>query len=545
MNETIGVKGGRQDLIRTMRISKKQKEKLTLIEEEKSVRELEKKVRRQQTFTLIRTLPIVISFGTIQTLYDVATNKHEHDLEEEKSKWNIREYDGDISSKTPFEERRQKNTRIITTPSGEKVVVHMAPLSFDFDKAKPMSLVPKKIEEVVEILPLSTPKVSKGIPDSDFHDSDQKEEKSFFDVPFFEGEHVDSLEEKLQEIESYRIVLEYEKQLKDIRFELRQLVYDYAVLEEDERQIVFLEDAEIILERLSQVISKLEELKKKIQVDSWDQMDDNYIYTLIEDYLKEFKNGNFVSKFKDSPLYVEISKKLDEIDGKKDSFSKRLDDRRDKLALKEDDFSKLKAQSTLFEKVNQQLRNFQEDQERFLAEIQEKIANSMTVHEKTEIQFQAMNRQGRRLMRMLSLQMMFPGLFVGRAVATTAASYLYFMQQIVHPTTVTRKFKVVEVKDYQDTIENSIHALDDAHDLLGKTVSQIDKMMLQLKEEYQQYAGIFSEYDEIFRNLKRVKRDLEEKEYEMEKMRDQQMLVLSQNNAKVLKRGTYPMSTDV
>ena len=48
MDETIGVKGGHNDRRRTIVITKRNKKKLEEYEEERYIRDLEKKVKRQQ-----------------------------------------------------------------------------------------------------------------------------------------------------------------------------------------------------------------------------------------------------------------------------------------------------------------------------------------------------------------------------------------------------------------------------------------------------------------------------------------------------------------
>ena len=52
------------------------------------------------------------------------------------------------------------------------------------------------------------------------------------------------------------------------------------------------------MDRLSEVIEKIELLKSKINIDNLNKYDDNYIYTLIEEYLSEFKNGKVISSIK-------------------------------------------------------------------------------------------------------------------------------------------------------------------------------------------------------------------------------------------------------
>ena len=76
MNETIGVKGGRNDRRRSLLITKKVKEKLEAYhqeQKEKELKELENKVNLQQKLTLLVTVPI----ATIGQVYETLTVNNE------------------------------------------------------------------------------------------------------------------------------------------------------------------------------------------------------------------------------------------------------------------------------------------------------------------------------------------------------------------------------------------------------------------------------------------------------------------------------------
>ena len=147
MDETIGVKGGTSDRKRMLVISQNQKKKLEEAEEEREIAELEKKVKKKQFYTLIKTLPIVIGGGTIQTLYDTATGKKRDTIEDENSKWRIKEYDHDVTHMTPEEFQEKKRRKIITTPTGEKIVVYV---SVDADKDEVKDDILDPIVQILE-----------------------------------------------------------------------------------------------------------------------------------------------------------------------------------------------------------------------------------------------------------------------------------------------------------------------------------------------------------------------------------------------------------
>lgn len=53
MDETIGVKGGKNDRRRSLKIKESRKKRLQEETEDKEIKELEKKVRKKQIYTLV------------------------------------------------------------------------------------------------------------------------------------------------------------------------------------------------------------------------------------------------------------------------------------------------------------------------------------------------------------------------------------------------------------------------------------------------------------------------------------------------------------
>ena len=573
MDESIGAKGGRRDRKRSIIIERSKKQKLQEYQEEKEIRDLEKKVKKQQVYTLIKTLPIVIGGGTIQNMRDVAHPKP--DKEEENSRWRIKEYDADITHKTPLEDSIERERKIITLPTGTKVVIYVPIVKenhttkdskiddVDLIEKSPVekkteSIQEKKYEEKKENSKEKNtkheiPAITKpSVGDSFSEQEDTLLQEDFVITPYVERtldfqdidfEHLpDHLQEKLQLLKSHKIIDELEKQLKDVRYELRKIISDYNVLVDEEKRIVLSKEAEVMLDKLTDIITKIEKLKARIRIDHLEDYDDNYLYTLVEEYLSEFRDGNLVEEIKDSPLYVLISNKISELEEKRDTLDKEVNEKKDQLEAKEVRFDELKNHYYSIDKLNDELFRFQRDQEILLRDIRDKIDHAVTETEKVEYQFDGMTRSLRRMMRMLAFQMFLPGPKFARGMAASSAAYLYFMNQIMHPNLVEKKYRVITVRDYSREINNSLLEIDDAIHLLGKTSTQIDKMIREIQEKYKDYMDVVPECREMISNLYRIQNEVEEKEYEMEQLKKQQELELERNNAKVKKMGEYPVN---
>ena len=80
------------------------------------------------------------------------------------------------------------------------------------------------------------------------------------------------------------------------------------------------------------------------------------------------------------------------------------------------------------------------------------------------------------------------------------------------------------------------YEIEHAHYLLSKTSSQIDKIISEIKTNFKDYIGVIKECDELLYNLEKIRTDLREKEYEMEKTKEEQRILLEKNNQKVLRK---------
>lgn len=536
MDETIGVKGGRQDRKRMLVISKNRKKKLE--QESEEIKELEKKVKKQQVYTFIKALPIAIGGEIIKTIYETATGKKKKDKEEENSKWRIKEYDADISPKTPqesrLEELKKQKKKTIVTPTGEIITIYIK-------SPEENKQIEEKQYKDLNITPESKNKVEKEVPKKFIFSGvdvvENEEQKTSTN-----NEISDNYQEKIGKIKSRKIVEEYEKKLKEIRYDLRQTIYEYNVLVDQEEAIVVKKDVEIILEELSDLIEKIEDLKSRLEIENLDKYDENYIMYLIEGYFEDFKNKKVISEIKESPIYIMISEKLDELDKKKDSLKGRLEEKKEELIEKDEAFEDLKNKYYSINQLNEELIEFQKKQEVIQKQIEEKVANATTITEKVEYQFRGINEQTKELLKLMSFQMFLPGPRFAKGLIAAAAAHMFFINNILNPNMESKTYKVITVKDYSDEIKNSINQIDSTISSLGNTISQIDKIISQLKNEYSDYFGVVKECDEMLSNLQKIKRDLKEKEFEMQKIKEKQQKELEKNNAKVLTRGKYPVN---
>lgn len=552
MDETIGVKDGHNDYKRRFIITKKQKEKLRHYQEEKEFKELEKQVKEKQKYILIKTLPIILLGGSIKKLNEGPRVKKE-------PKDEVRKEENIEPKKEEIKETREitivlENGKKQTIDIPKNIINTLDKEIITKETKKEVKTEPKKEEiKEVEILEekqtINKKEEIKSLEEAKEEKKEEKVEKEILtnykekEIPKKKREiEFEDLTEnqqiKLQKLQARKIIDVYEKELKDIRYDLRNLIIDYNTLIDEEQKIIKKSEEEQILDRLNEIIKKIEILKEKIKIDDLDKYDDNYIYTLIEEYLEDFKDKKIIKEIKDSPLYVAISSKLDEFDKKKEKFKEKVEDKKEKLNEKEEDFENLKEKYLNIDKINKNIEEFYYEQKEIVEELNKKIEKATTVSEKVEVEIEMVNRSTRKLLRKLSLMMLIPG--PKGAKAFTEMTKIY-SSMLLNPKTITKKYKVITVHDYSKDIERNIEKIEEVTKTLSNTSKDIDSLISKIKEDFKEYAGVIKEYDELISNLEDIKTKLREKEYEIERVKEEQKRQLERNNAKVLTRGTYPM----
>ena len=581
MNETIGAKGGRNDRKRRLLITKKAKEKLIEYQKEqkeKELLELEKRVKQQQRITFLKTLPIV----TIGQVYTVLTED-----KEKQKELALKEAIERIEHENAFSEReteeiiealKQQKIFALEDELLEKLGINRDAYNqiSDIDLTEFTGLTPNEIkykteilteeketttsdkqviseatkEALIKVIEISEEKqiekneVIGSEKEESHYIEEQKEIEQSEEINNNEIKNQtekqkkpigynDLIEEKIKRLKNHKIVDEYEKKLKEIRIDLRKLVFEYNTIVSESNELYESKEAEKLLDRLNEIIKKIEELKNKISLPDIDKYDDNYLYTLVEDYIQEFKNKQFVNEIKDSPLYIMISEKIDELDNKKDGLQTKIEDRKTKLELDEEKLEQMKERYYNYESFNKTLLNFQLQQDAILNDIREKMATATTIQERVETQVVGIQRQARRLMPLLAMQMARPGARSARLLATMTATYLYFMRNAMRPRTVTRRYKTIKVEDYHKEIEKSIDQLEDINTLLQKTSKQIDITIKEFEKEFQEYLDVIPECRSLLSDLEHIKDEIKEKEYELNKIKYQQEYNLEKNDAKV------------
>ena len=557
MNEAIGVKGGKRDRKRRIIITANQKKKIKenyKRKKQERIKKLEKEVKNLQLASFLVAVPISVAGTTVETLLNLREEQKEERLQakglqiEERAQAKALQTEElhqanklELGESAIYIEDYQSNDRKFTDYGYPKTIDGKEVVSYP-DK-KIITIEKKEYPKVVEAK-VSLEENNKNITLKETLEQPNKQQEERKKVEVKEQKQTiipmpasktETLEENniFQKITDKKIVAEYEEKLKDVKIELKKLIYEYNVLQQASEDLTDSKEAEEILYQLSIIIKKIEELKSKMKIDIKDLETDAYLTDIVDQYMDEFKNKNIISEIKDSDLYIMIAEKLEEVTEKTGTLTNKVEDTKDKLELDESQFDKLKESYYNFENFNNQLIAFQNEQDYMLKELESKIEDSVNITEQVTYSFRMMNRQSKRLRNLLAIPMMIPGARSAKAVATATAAYLLFAKNLVKPRLQEKKYRIIEVKDYSKEIESNISKIEEAVNMISKTSNKLEEMISNIEKNFKDYIDELPECRELLDNLNKLLDDMKAKEEELERTKQAQNKLLEHNNQKV------------
>ena len=550
MNEAIGAKAGKRDRKRRIIITANQKKKIKENYQRKKqerIKKLEKDVKNLELASFLVAVPIAVAGNTVETLLNLRDEKEDERLEakglqiEERLKAKGLQKDElhkanklELEETAVYIEDYQSNDRKFTdhgypkTIDGKEIVGYPSKKTIEIKRKEYPKIVEAKVSLEENNKRIERKETLEQKKEIEIKGQQQTEIKA-------PTTQIENLEQNkiFQKFADKKIVAGYEEKLKEVRGELKKLIYEYNVLAQAAEDLTDSKEAEEVLQQLSIIIKKIEELKEKIKIENPEAENDTYLTEIVYQYIEEFSNKNTVAEVKDSELYIMIADKLEEVTEKTETLTNKVEDTKDKLELDEEAFANLKESYYNFENFNNQLIIFQNEQDYLLKDLEKKVSESTTVTEQVEYRVQLLNRQNKRLLQMIALPMLIPGNRSAKAIATATASYLYFMRNLLTPRLREQRYRVISVIDYSREIENNISRIEDATHTLGKTSNKLEEMIKKIEVDFKDYLDQIPECRELLNNLNKLLGDLKEKEEELEKTKQEQEKLLETNNQKV------------
>lgn len=484
-----------------------------VVEKDDDIEVLEKDVQKEQVKTFFKVIPILMTQALINTLLNIETKEKEKRL----------------YLPTSSSEDIKKTSFLTTNQENEIVEIEITTDKYKNGIVRVQSEEEKEANKEARTVIIPSLKPERVSLDNNIEDlsNDKKEESKKAE------EAIDILfdDKQWQNVRAKKIIETYEEDLKRVRRELRSEIFNYNMINIDKD----IDENEIneLLAKINLIIKKLEKLKDGISIENVSLYNDNYIIDIVNSYIKDFKSEKVVEGLKDSSLYILISKKLEELSNKKDRINAENEKEKEKKQLDDESLSRIKDKYSDFNNLNDKLRAFQEGQEALLMEIDTKLANQVTVEQMQRTTILGISNQTQNLLNFTASQMILPGARSAKAMMTATAISTYYMRRLMNPTRRQQRVRRIRVTDYSKEIESSISDLDNILSQITKTEGQITSVIKEFKKKFKEYIGVSKEVDDILKNLERVSDELKEKEYEIERIREEQKLNLEKNDAKV------------
>ena len=163
----------------------------------------------------------------------------------------------------------------------------------------------------------------------------------------------------------------------------------------------------------------------------------------------------------------------------------------------------------------------------------EKLENAETIEEKVEIRLKAMDKQTKKLLNILGVQLLLPIPNHLKRVVTSTALYMYYLKGMIKPELETKKYKIIKVEDYTNSINKNIESLEEIEKMINRTSTEIDKIIYLFKEEYKDYIDKLDNCKELLNNFERIKYEIRDREEEIKNIKKEQIKELEKHKEKV------------
>lgn len=326
----------------------------------------------------------------------------------------------------------------------------------------------------------------------------------------------DKFSKKYENIANKKILIEYENKLKDIKNDLRKITYEFSLLTlpkiEDENK----EDVEELFSKINLVIRKISNLEDKITFNN-SYLEDNYLDYVVEKYLDEFKIGKQVTEIKDSPLYILISEKINQLEIAKETLKDRVNI--EKLKLLPEEIINMKSEYYNFNNINNELLKIQYEQDSLLRELMGNT-NNITIADRTKEEIKYLSIESSIILKKLKKINLVPGVRSGKAIAFLSATMLLSIKKVKYQRHKNINYKVITINDYDKNLETDIDKIYSTRKLLTKTSTRLKMFITYLNNNFSQYIKYSDDAKELLDNLYAIKDIVDEKEYEIGKLEE-------------------------
>lgn len=335
---------------------------------------------------------------------------------------------------------------------------------------------------------------------------------------------------ELEKYTSYKIVEEYSKRLKDIRYDLREIDTEFKEIEDNTKSTYNKEEIDKIMNNLNILTRKIDELKKKLEVPN--KYDDKYIYDLVQNYIKEFNNQNVVKEIKSSPLYIEISNRINSLLKVKDNLKTNVNNKSNEINTNKKNIDSIRSKYEGLKSKSDKISSFESAASEELSNLQDLVKNATSIKEKTLVRVRKAHNLSNLLLAIIATDLVLNPRKSARRMAVEVAVGVYLINRIMNDRYTIREDIKYEIKDYREKIKKGINSIKDASKSLEKTSDEIKKLISELNSNYKDYSDD-PDYKSLLNNLETIDSNIDEKRYQIDNIRSREESLLSEHTSKI------------
>ncbi len=276
----------------------------------------------------------------------------------------------------------------------------------------------------------------------------------------------------------------------------------------------YLKECEDNVKEIKKMISKVKSLKEK-----YDYLKDNFDFEyllglddrLLADKIIELKEmytsdqiSEMVKEYKIYDEYKFLYEKIDKLEDEAKKYEKYKEDKVAELKDRGIDFEKYKENVVDVDKINESYVGFVEKQQRFLNELDEKIA-SIDSYEKIEYRLKGFNKLLGNSFKYMGLLLLSPFRGLLPYIATETLITRNNLKNLYDNLEWEENRKMVYTAiDYSNSIRFAINNVNDVSKLVDMTLTDIVRLKAEFNNKFREHCYKYPEYQETIKKLNKI-----------------------------------------
>lgn len=305
----------------------------------------------------------------------------------------------------------------------------------------------------------------------------------------------------------YKIISNYEEKLRSQEKELISIKQDEETISK--------KDLENTLDKLATIIDKLDYLKKLLAISNLNDLDQEYLETLVDKYLQKLKKDQ-----NSNSLYTTLDTVIVKLDQRIDALKEETKEESIASSSVEDDAA--------LDQFNHELKKYEELQQNIEVSLASKMPLSNKISPTNQISF--FENKTKVLLVLITPRIFHHTPTSGIKMSLATLGLIRLIRKSLIPNTKVSSL----VQDYSKEITSNINALDNSLNLLSKSKEELENLLIDLKSNYQTSFGKIKELDDLYHNLENLLILLDEKRKVLEEAKLEQEKDLEENKEKVM-----------